>query len=166
MNYRKALIAGVIGAAVMSIIMAMARAMGMPVNLEMMLGTMMGGPPSAMTWLMGLIIHLIAGGVFALIYAAGFEYLTRRADWRVGLGFGVIHTLFSGLLLAMMPGMHPLVPEMMPAPGAFMANLGMMGVAAFFMLHLIYGAIVGAMYGPVVHQSLGTTVDATRVKAS
>lgn len=166
MNYRKALVAGVIGAAVMSIIMAMARAMGMPVNLELMLGTMMGGLPSAAKWIMGLIIHLIAGGIFALIYAAGFEYLTHRADWLVGLGFGVIHTLFSGLLLAMMPAMHPLVPEMMPAPGAFMANLGMMGVGAFFMLHLIYGAIIGTIYSPVVHQSLGTSVDATRVKVS
>jgi hypothetical protein len=66
----------------------------------------------------------------------------------------------------MMPIMHPLVPEMMPAPGAFMANLGMMGVGAFFMLDLIYGAIVGAMYGPVVHQPLGASVDATRVKVS
>ena len=55
---------------------------------------------------------------------------------------------------------------MMPAPGAFMANLGMMGVGAFFMLHLIYGAIVGAMYGPVVHQPRVTSVDATRVKVS
>src|SRR5918996_2950090 len=166
MNYKKAFVAGVIGAAVMSIIMAMARAMGMPANLEMMLGTMMGGPPSAMTWMMGLIIHLIAGGIFALIYAVGFKYWTHRADWLVGLGFGVIHTLFSGLLLAMMPAMHPLVPEMMPAPGALMANLGMMGVGALFMLHLIYGAIVGAMYGPVVHQPRVTSVDATRVKVS
>src|ERR687898_685506 len=64
MNYRKALVAGVIGAAVMSIIMAMARALGMPVNLELMLGTMMGGLPSAAKWIMGLIIHLIAGGIF------------------------------------------------------------------------------------------------------
>jgi hypothetical protein len=166
MNYRKALVAGVIGAAVMSIIMAMARMMGMPANLEMMLGTMTGGPPSAIRWIMGWIIHLIAGGIFALIYAVGFEYWTHRAGWLVGLGFGIIHTLFSGLLLAMMPIMHPLVPEMMPAPGAFMANLGMMGVGAFFMLHLIYGAIVGAMYGPVVHQPLGASVDATRVKVS
>jgi hypothetical protein len=31
----------------MSIMMAIARTLGMPVNLEMMLGTMMGGPPSA-----------------------------------------------------------------------------------------------------------------------
>jgi hypothetical protein len=134
-KYGKAFGAGVLGAVVMTALMAMARAMGMPVNLEMVLGTMIGGAPS----------------LFALIYAVGFEYWTHRADWLVGLGFGVIHTLFSSVLLAMIPAMHPLVPEQMPAPGPFMSNLGMMGVLAFFMLHLIYGAIVGAMYGPVIH---------------
>jgi hypothetical protein len=151
MKYGKAFGAGVLGAVVMTALMAMARAMGMPVNLEMVLGTMMGGAPSLASWIMGFIIHLMAGGIFALIYAVGFEYWTHCADWLVGLGFGVIHTLFSSVLLAMIPAMHPLVPEQMPAPGPFMSNLGMMGVLAFFMLHLIYGAIVGAMYGPVIH---------------
>lgn len=37
------------------------------------------------------------------------------------------------------------------APGAFMSNIGMMGVVGFLMLHMIYGAIVGAMYSPVLH---------------
>ena len=57
--------------------------------------------------------------------------------------------------MAMMPAMHPLIPEQMPAPGAFMANMGLMGVIAEIMLHLIYGAIVGAMYGPVIHRPVG-----------
>lgn len=60
--------------------------------------------------MMGLILHLIPGGIFALIHAARFEYLAHRADWLVGVGFGVIHTLFFGLLLVMMPAMHPLLP--------------------------------------------------------
>jgi hypothetical protein len=163
MKYGKAFGAGVLGAVVMTVIMAMARAMGMPVNLEMMLGTMMGGPPSAAKWVMGFIMHLMAGGIFALIYAVGFEYLTHRADWLVGVGFGAIHSLFAGLFMAMMPAMHPLIPEQMPAPGAFMANLGMMGVIAEIMLHLIYGAIVGAMYGPVIHRPVGPGAEERRV---
>jgi hypothetical protein len=44
MKYGKAFGAGVLGAVVMTVMMAVARAMGMPANLEMMLGTMMGGP--------------------------------------------------------------------------------------------------------------------------
>jgi hypothetical protein len=45
---------------------------------------------------MGVIMHLVAGGIFALIYAAGFEYLTHRADWLLGVGFGAIHSLVAG----------------------------------------------------------------------
>ncbi len=123
----------------------------------------MGGMPSAAKWVMGFIMHLIAGGIFVLIYAVGFEYLTHRAGWLVGAGFGLIHSLFAGLFMAMMPAMHPLIPEAMPAPGAFMSNLGMMGVVAEIMLHLIYGAIVGAMYGPVSHRPVGPGVETTPV---
>ena len=39
-----------------------------------------------------------------------------------------------------------------------MANLGTMGIAAFVMLHVVYGAIVGAMYGPVMHPGSHSTV--------
>jgi hypothetical protein len=112
MKYGKAFAAGVVGAIVMMIIMLMGRAMSMPANLEMILSTMMGSPPGAMAWVIGLIIHLIAGGVFALIYAAGFEYWIHRADWLIGLGFGVIHPLFSGIVvLGMLPAMHPPLGE-------------------------------------------------------
>ena len=160
MKVGRAFAAGVVGALVMSVLMALARSMGMQVNLEMMLGTMMGGPPSPTKWIMGFVMHLIIGGLWALVYAAGFEYLTHRASWAIGLGFALVHALIAGVFMGMMPAIHPLIPEMMPAPGAFMAHLGLMGVIAEFMLHLIYGAIVGAMYGPVVQRPFETRADA------
>lgn len=47
-----------------------------------------------------------------------------------------------------MPAMRPvvpeIVPEIMPRPGYFMLNLGVIGLLAFVMLHMIYGAIVAA----------------------
>lgn len=159
MNFGKAFLAGVVGGVVMSIGLAMGRAMGMPANLEMMLGTMMGSQPSTMIWVMGFVMHLIISGLIALIYAVGFEYLTHRSGWLIGVGFGVIHAIIGGIFMGMMPMMHPLIPEQMPAPGAFMSNLGMMGVIAEIMLHLIYGAIVGAIYTPV-HGEVGTRVEA------
>jgi hypothetical protein len=94
-------------------------------------------------------MHLMISALIALVYGWGFENLTHRADWLVGIGFGFIHAIIAGVVMGMMPAMHPLMPEQVPAPGAFMSNLGIMGIAAEFMLHLIYGAIVRAMYGPV-----------------
>jgi hypothetical protein len=44
-----------------------------------------------------------------------------------------------------------------------MSNLGIMGVVAEIMLHLIYGAIVGTMYGLVIHRPVGPGVEETPV---
>jgi hypothetical protein len=151
MKTGKAFLAGVVGAVAMSLIMAMARAMGMEVNLEMMLGTMFGASPGPGTWLFGLMMHLVISGLIALLYALGFEYVAHRAGWKIGLAFSLIHIAIGGIVMGMMPMMHPLVPEQLSAPGAFMINHGMLGLGAFIMLHMIFGAIVGGMYGRVIH---------------
>ena len=148
MNFGRAFLAGVVGGAVMSIGLAMGRAMGMPANLEIMLGTMMLQPGTA-AFLVGLIMHLIISGMIALIYAWGFEQVTHRSSAAIGAGFGIIHGIIGGMFMGMMPMMHPLIPEQMPAPGAFMSNMGAMGVMAEMVLHVIYGAVVGGIYQPV-----------------
>jgi hypothetical protein len=150
MRIGRAFSAGIVGGLVMTIIMALVRATMMPqANPEMMLGTMTGSKPGMATWIMGLLIHLILSGVIALIYALGFEYVTHRSGVLIGLGFAVIHIIIGGIVMGMMPMMHPMIPEQMPAPGAFMSGMGAMGAGLFVMEHLIYGAIVGAMYVPV-----------------
>jgi hypothetical protein len=68
----------------------------------------------------------------------------------VGAAFGLAHAVIAGLGMGIVPAIHPMIPERMPAPGAFMANLGAIGIVAEFALHAVYGAIVGAMYGPVI----------------
>jgi hypothetical protein len=147
-NVGRAFMAGVAGGAVMSIGMAIGRALGMPGNVEQMMGTMFV-PPGTTAFLLGLFIHLMVSGLIALIYAWGFEHVTHRAGFLVGLGFAVVHTVIAGIVMGMMPMMHPMIPERMPPPGFFMANLGAMAAIAEVVLHLIYGAIVGGLYGPV-----------------
>jgi hypothetical protein len=152
MKIFKAFFAGLAGGAAMSLLMLGLRAAGLlPVNLEMLLGTMLGAEQNQNTWLIGLGIHLMISGLIALIYAAGFEYVTHYAGWRVGAGFGLIHALIGGVVMGAMPALHPLVPEAMAAPGPFLSHFGPLGVAAFFATHVVYGAIVGAIYGRTVH---------------
>jgi hypothetical protein len=151
MKTGKAFAAGVVGALAMTILTALARMMGMPVNLEMMLGTMFGAEPGGGAWMLGLVMHLIISGLIALLYGLGFEHVTHRAGAGVGVAFSIVHIVIGGFVMAMIPIIHPLVPETMNAPGAFMSNMGMMGVAAFVIEHLIFGAIVGAIYGTVLH---------------
>lgn len=152
MKAGRAFVAGVIGGIAMVVLMWMGRMMGMDVNLSMMLGTMIVPRPGAAAWITGFIMHLIISGLIALIYAWGFEHVTHRAGWLVGLLFSLIHSIGTGLFMGMVPMMHPMIRAgMMPAPGLFMANKGAMYVLALFVLHAVYGAIVGAIYGEVVH---------------
>lgn len=149
MNHGSAFLAGVIGGAVMTVIMAVERAFGMRIHFEMMLGTMLDGDPSIAKWALGLIVHLALSGVIGLLYAFGFEHVTKRAGWLVGVAFSVVHTVIAGILIGLVPAVSPLVPEIMPAPGPFMSNKGAVYVVAFALLHFVYGAVVGEMYGPV-----------------
>ena len=81
-------------------------------------------PPGTAAFIAGLLIHLVVSGLIELMYAWGFEHVTHRAGWLAGVAFAVIHTLIAGLFMGMLPMMHPRMPEPMPPPGFFMANLG------------------------------------------
>ncbi len=149
MKTNKAILGGIIGAAAMSVLMAAARAMGMKVMLEQMLGTMTGMMPSATTFAIGFGIHLMMGAVFGALYGWVFEHATHRGHWSAGALVALPHVVIVGLMMGAMPLIHPLMPAPMPPPGVFMSQLGGMGVMAMLMLHVIFGAIVGAVYGEV-----------------
>ncbi len=150
MNTGKAFLAGVAGGAAMTVLGAVVRALGMPVNLEMMLGTMFLAP-GATAWIAGLIMHLAISGMIALLYALGFERLSHRAGTGTGALFSLVHIVIGGCAMLALPAMHPMIPQEMPAPGAFMSGMGLAGVAFFVVEHVMYGAIVGALYGTVRH---------------
>lgn len=151
MKIGRAVVAGLAGAMAMTILAWIVRLTGIEFNSEMMLGTMTNRPPDGVTWTIGLMMHLILSVVIALIYAWGFEHWTHRAGAKVGTGFALIHIVFAAMAMMMIPMIHPMIPEKMPAPGAFMMNMGGIFVALFFIEHLLYGSIVGATYGAVVH---------------
>jgi len=143
------LAAGVLGAVVMTLLREIGRAtLGMEVSMEILLGTMLGlqPDPGVAAWIFGFAMHLVAGGVFGLIYAFGFEALKRGSAW-TGVAFGAMHAVLAGLILGIMPMMHPQMPGAVDPPGIFLANYGWMGVAGFVVPHLIFGAVVGGMYG-------------------
>jgi len=165
MKTGRAIVAGLVGGVAMTVFAWLVRQAGLDMNAEAMLGSMMSNAPGLATWLIGFMMHLVISALVALLYAWGFEHVTHRAGAAVGLGFAVIHVIIAGIVMAMIPAMHPLIPERMPAPGAFMAKMGATFVALFVIEHLLYGTIVGAMYGPVEHRVAGRPVaaDAPRV---
>lgn len=157
MNFWRAFLAGVVGGAIMTLLIAMARLLGMTtMDLELKLGSMISQEVNATSWVTGLVMHLIISGLIACIYAVGFEYVAHKASWLIGLGFAVIHTIIGGIFVGMMGQIHPLMPsDALPAPGPFAINFGTMTTVGFIVAHLIYGAIVGAMYEVTVEHRRG-----------
>jgi len=142
-----AFFAGVAGALAMSVLSALARSLDVPINFGLLLGTIPGWVPSSDTWTLGFVLHLLFGGLFALPYAWTFEYVTGAATPAIGVRLGALHAIAVGGLLTGVPAVHAGVPELLPAPGAFMLAYGYDGLVAFFLVHLVYGAVVGGLYG-------------------
>lgn len=130
-NPARAFVAGVVGAIVMSLLMIWLRAIGIPLHLEMRLASMIG----IHVWAAGLAAYLIIGGIVGLIYALAFEYILNEAGVGPGLMVGACHSIFAGFIWAQLTG-----------PGRFWDNFGPGGIAALFLLHFVYGAVVGALY--------------------
>jgi hypothetical protein len=149
MKAARAIVFGVLGAGAISALEAVLRALGLPLNLELILGTLFGAAPGPMTFALGLGIHLAVGALFGLLYGYLFERVWDHGGASTGMILAVIHAALIGMFIGLAPQFHPLIPEAVRDPGPFFSNLGIAGVVGFFALHLVYGAVVGAGYGHV-----------------
>lgn len=161
-----AIVAGLVGGAVMTVILYMGIFMmpsQMKMNLLLLLGTMLV-PAGVMAYLAGAMIHTMMSVVFALIHGAvftGADITSAEAAW--GLLFGFVHWAIVGMALGMVPMMHPrirydgprLVPqargnphseELLDPPGFYALNYPPGTAMGFLMLHLLFGVLVGVVY--------------------
>jgi hypothetical protein len=145
----KAILFGVLGSLAISALTAALRGLGLPLSIEILLGTLTGLPPTGAALGLGLGMHLAMGGAFGLLYGFLFERVWAHGGAATGMLLAVIHSSLIGIAIGMTPQFHPLVPERLADPGPFFANLGVLGVLTFFGAHIVYGAIVGAGYGHV-----------------
>jgi len=139
---------GITAAAVVTLVMIPLRAAELTrLDLEMISGAMLTRTAGPLTWAIGCGIHLLAGGLFAVIYGRIFE-AWGGAGWRRGMAVAVVHNLVAGTLLAMVPAIQPGVPEhpLLPAPGFMAIQYGPLAAATFLALHLLFGLIVGGSY--------------------
>ncbi len=146
-----AILAGLIGGSVMAAILYMGIIMmpqQMKMNLFMMLGSMML-PVGAAAFVMGAMMHAGMSVVFGLIHGAVFSAAdidSAQAAW--GLLFGLVHWAVVGMALGMLPMMHPRIRDgEIEAPGFYALRYPPMTAMGFLMLHLVFGVIVGALYG-------------------
>ncbi len=149
-----AAVAGLVGTAVMTAILYMGFAMGMRMDMPMMLGTMFL-PKGPAAWLLGLMMHFVMGIVFFIVYAALFDGLSLEngvAAW--GALFGLVHGVIAGMAMGMLGMMHPRMAragagapfDAVPEPGLFAIRVSAMAPLAVVALHVIYGAVAGGIY--------------------
>jgi hypothetical protein len=148
----RAFVGGVVGALAVSAVTGIFRLLGVEINLELLLGSLALGAIGPVAWLVGLGMHLLAGGLIGILFGAAFEYGMGAADAGIGTTIGAVQAVIAGILLGFLPELHPLVPAVLPAPGLFLLGLGAWGVVLFLALNLMFGAIVGGHYGPSVSE--------------
>lgn len=149
MRTQRAFVFGVLGAAAISLVFLVLRPLGLNLGMEMLLGTGVGLAPGPGAYALGLAMHLAIGGAFGLLYGWLFERVWNHGGAAMGVVLAALHALLIGMAVGLTPRFHPLVPEVLGDPGPYFANAGVVGVAAFFGAHLLYGAIVGHGYGHV-----------------
>jgi len=142
-NIRKSMLAGFVATVVLSMLMVMKMVLGvMPeLNAIRMMTAMahgiMGTPAVPVVgWVMHFIIGTVIWGVlFALIGKSlpGGGYVGK------GMSFSVLAWVL--MMVMVMP---------MAGTGFFGLSLGMMAPVMTLILHLIYGAVLGGLYGKLL----------------
>lgn len=131
MNTGRSVLAGLAGTTVMTGLMLAGPKMGMP---EMDLGAMLGNFLRIGAGA-GWVTHFVIGTVLAVIYAAFFASRLPGATPVRGALYGLI--VFFVAQLVAMPVMG----------GAVFSGGNLAMIVGSLLGHLIYGAVVGAIYG-------------------
>ncbi|WP_299778878.1 DUF6789 family protein [uncultured Formosa sp.] len=132
---QKSIVAGIIGTAIMTIVMMIAPMLGMPkMSPPKMLSGMLGMPV-----FIGWIMHFVIGIMFAFVYTylCIFKHKIKNV-WIKGAVFGVIAFVAAQVMMALMGMMMPM-PEM-EGSKVLTAIGGLMG-------HIIFGMAVAKTVG-------------------
>jgi hypothetical protein len=155
MNLPSILLWGFVGTMALTTIMSASQGLGLSrMSIPFMLGTMFTSDRGR-AGVVGFLVHLLNGWIFAFLYALAFESW-HRAAWWLGAGIGLVHGLVVLIaLMPLLPGFHPRMasehqgpePTRELEPPGFMAlHYGRRTPLVALVAHLVYGGILGAFY--------------------
>ncbi len=132
----KGLLAGLAATVVLSLLMVLKAMMGVMPQLDLpkMLAGMVGSPDMP---LIGWIVHFAIGIV---VYGVAIAVLDSKLPGTSRVGHGIMLAVIGWLVMMVM-----LMP--MAGAGLFGMSLGVMAPVMTLVLHLIFGAVLGWVYG-------------------
>ena len=124
------------------------------IDLPFLLGTAFT-PDRVRAKALGYGLHFIAGLVFASLYFLVFRAIDE-SSWWLGAVFGLVHWVFAStaLVSVLLPTLHPRMgtsesaaqsQPLLEPPGFLLLNYGASTPAVTIAVHVLYGAIVGAL---------------------
>ena len=146
---------GLVGTMLLTSIMSVSQTRGWSrMSIPYLLGTMFTANRDR-AMLVGFLVHLINGWLFALIYAFAFESLGQATVW-LGILAGFVHGLFVLIVgLPLLPAMHPRMASerqgpdptrQLQPPGFLALNYGQRTPLVSLLAHIAYGALLGGFY--------------------
>lgn len=135
-------LAGIVGAVGMILVLGFFGRVGWTrVNLVVALGHLFVRP-RGQAILVGGLIHCLAGIVFAMIYNSIFMFFgleSLAAIFFVGVGIGWWHGVVASMIFV--------VSTVIYNPDGEMRKVQFAGGPAYFVAHIVYGALVGLVIG-------------------
>ena len=157
MNWPSIILWGFAATVVLTTLTLAGQSLGLTrIDIPFIIGTMVT-PNHDRARVIGYIMHLFNGWIFAIVYALFFENV-HTATWWFGALIGLVQGIVVVVVvLPLLPGMHPRMvsdfygPEptrLLEPPGRLAMNYGRATPLITIFAHAVYGAILGAFYLP------------------
>jgi hypothetical protein len=155
MNFPSILLWGFAATIVLTTLIVAGQSLGLTrIDVPFIVGTMFT-PDRDRAKVIGSLMHIVNGWIFAIVYALFFEHV-HVATWWFGALMGAVQGLVVvTIVLPILPGIHPRMvsdsrgPEptrLLEPPGFLTTNYGRNTPLLTIIAHAIYGAILGAFY--------------------
>lgn len=141
--------AGLIAGLVMGTIAMIIHMLGLTsLNLTEYMGCMLTHKKSGpVSFAAGFIVHLIASVMFAFIYQHLIGYFSLELTIMNGIILGVVHTIFSGVMMLVMDSMNKcVIDKKINAMGILAQNHGLMGMITYTLVHIVYAVILMKLF--------------------
>ena len=146
MDLRRAFLSGVGGGLVATVMLAACRAMGVALDAEKFVGQLLIKQDGPAAYAVGFVVLLVVYGCLGFLHAAPQESRHNTMGALASVPISLVVALLSGVFVALLPADHGSVQLI-----RFFADNALLGSVGFLAVHLAYGSVAGALYGPLWH---------------